>query len=197
VTAVAGGATGAVLAAWRERQNLSWQATDAWLTEIRTALDAAAGASTQVVYALDRRGTATDSDRDQLGAEAFARLMDAEVAGCRIGMRIGSEGNSPEWDQLLEAMQHLSGLAYDHGDKPVRDLPLEQQGEWAKARGAVTTSRAAFVAATERWLNGQERELPGRPRSSPARLRWPRHDRRAERSRAAVPMPQRSAGKSG
>jgi hypothetical protein len=81
VTAVVSAAAGHWFGALREQRNMGWQARDAWLREIRGVLDDAARAVAEAGYAFDRRRTATDADRDELGAKAYLRLMEAEVAG--------------------------------------------------------------------------------------------------------------------
>jgi hypothetical protein len=176
VTAVVGAAAGHWFGAWREQRNMGWQARDAWLREIRGVLDDAARAVAEAAYAFDRRRTATDADRDELGAKAYLRLMEAEVAGNRISTRLGTDSEaSKRWQEVLPPLRQLSELAYKQGRE--REHSAAERTRWMTARNEVTKTRDAFFIAAEVWLDEREWQLPGRPRLSA-------DDRRRASSRA-------------
>lgn len=165
VTAVVGAAAGQWFGAWREQQNMGWQARDAWLREIREVLDDGARAVAEAVYAFDRRRTATEAERNQLGADAYLRLMEAEVAGNRISTRLGTNSEASRcWQEVLLALRLLSDLAYRLGSQS--EHSADERADWMKARKEVTDMRDAFFRATEAWLDEREWQLPGRPRLS-------------------------------
>jgi hypothetical protein len=144
---------------------MKWQARDSWLREIREVLDDAARAVTQAVYAYDQRRSAGPERRDELGAAAYARKMDAEVAGNRIAMRVGHASEAAErWRDVGPALDELSTQAFELGGKSLEELPDEQRQKWTAARNEVAAKRDAFFAAAEAWLDEREWELPGRPR---------------------------------
>jgi hypothetical protein len=164
VSVVLGAAAGQWWGAWREQRNMGWQARDSWLREIRDVLDDAARAVTEAVYAFDRRWSERGgAERDQLGVDAYARLMEAEVAGNRISTRLGANSEaSQRWQEVLSKLRRLSELVYEQGGQT--EPSEEDRNRWKLARDHAANARDSFFRSAEAWIDEREWQLPGRPR---------------------------------